>query len=393
MNTSAVEKTPVATRSPNLYWRLWRQVPRELGFLALTMPIATVGYAITVGLTSASVGTVVTFFIGVFLFIGAFYVSRGFGIVEITRLKWAGRPEIAQPDWQHDRARQGFWGWLRSMFANGHYWLYLLHTLVINFIVSTITWTLTVIWVSISLGGLTYWFWQLFLLQPVGDHNIPFSHWVADRLNLDNGGVIAFAIVLYLVLGLVFLATLPFVLRGLTSLHYVIARGVLGPFKSDALRRELRAVSASRGDAISAEGHSLRRLERDIHDGPQQRLVRLQMDLAAAERQLDTDPKKAQALITEAMQQSKDALEELRALSRGFAPPILVDRGLVAALESAADRFSITATVVNQLPDGAELPQEVERNAYFVAVEALTNAVKHASASEVVTTVALRWPL
>jgi len=158
---------------------------------------------------------------------------------------------------------------------------------------------------------------------------------------------------------------------------------VLGAWKSEALGKKVQDLSEARDAASSAEGHSLRRLERDIHDGPQQRLVRMQMDLAAAERQLDADPEKARGLIAEAMQQSKDALDELRALSRGFAPPILLDRGLVAALESAATRSSIPATVVDELPAGTKLDQEVERNAYFVASEALTNAIKHSSATEV----------
>src|SRR5690606_7575617 len=90
-----------------------------------------------------------------------------------------------------------------------------------------------------------------------------------------------------------------------------------------------------------------------------------------------------QALISEAMAQSKEALDELRALSRGFAPPILLDRGLVAALESAAVRSTVTAQVVDELPDGFELPQEIERNAYFVASEALANAAKHAGANTI----------
>src|SRR5690606_27172132 len=112
-----------------------------------------------------------------------------------------------------------------------------------------------------------------------------------------------------------------------------------------------------RGAAISAEGHSLRRLERDIHDGPQQRLVRLQMDLAAAERQLETDPDAARTLLSEARAQSQEALDELRALSRGFAPPILLDRGLVPALESLASRSTLPVTVTSALEAGVELPQ------------------------------------
>jgi len=156
---------------------------------------------------------------------------------------------------------------------------------------------------------------------------------------------------------------------------------MLAAFASDALRRQVGDLTASRGAAMSAEGHSLRRLERDIHDGPQQRLVRLQMELAAAERQLDTDPAKARDLLTEAMEQSKEALEELRALSRGFAPPLLLDRGLMAALESAADRSPIPVKIVDELR-GVVLSQEIERNAYFVASEALANVAKHAEATE-----------
>jgi signal transduction histidine kinase len=106
------------------------------------------------------------------------------------------------------------------------------------------------------------------------------------------------------------------------------------------------------------------------------------MDLASAERQLDANPEQARVLIGEAMAQSKDALEELRALSRGFAPPILLDRGLVAALESLIVRSAVPVTFVNEVYD-ATIPPDIERNAYFVASELLTNVAKHASATNV----------
>jgi len=89
------------------------------------------------------------------------------------------------------------------------------------------------------------------------------------------------------------------------------------------------------------------------------------------------------------MEQSREALEELRALSRGFAPPILLDRGLVAALESAAVRNTVATRVTNDLPDGIELPQEIERNAYFAASEALANAAKHSGATSIGVTVGI----
>ena len=372
------------------YGALWRTMPRELLMLFLSFPISLVGFGLTVSIFSAGVGTLVTFFIGVILIIGCLYIARGFGTVELALLDAAGRPPIERPEWQDARARTGFFGWVRAVLGNGHYWLYLLHVMVIDFIVTTVTWTITVVWVAISLGGLTYWFWNLFV--PSDNDGFFPAIWLFERIGLPISGLdpVLTENVAYFVLGLVFAALLPFVTRGLVTLHWFIARGTLGAWKSDALQRQVVSLNESRGAAHNAEGHSLRRLERDIHDGPQQRLVRMQMDLAAAERQLDGDPEKARGLIAEAMQQSRDALEELRALSRGFAPPILLDRGLVAALESAAVRSTVPARIVDDLPEGTSLPQEIERNAYFIASEALVNAGKHAEATDVEIRVALR---
>ena len=103
--------TTIDTAQHRGYLGLWRGVPRELGFLLLTLPIATVGYAVAIGLFSAGIGTLVPFFIGIFLLIGLLYVSRGFGTLELVRLEWAGRPAIARPDW---RPGKGFWPWMRS---------------------------------------------------------------------------------------------------------------------------------------------------------------------------------------------------------------------------------------------------------------------------------------
>jgi len=361
------------------YLALWRAVPRELGFHILSLPLALAGFGVTVGLVSAGAGTIVTFFIGVVLIIAALYVSRAFGSVEIKRLEWAGREPIRQPVWQQQTP--GFWGWVRATLGNGHYWLYLLHTMIVNFIVATLTFSIYITWVATALGGISYGIWGPFIER--GDGGWTLSLWVLDLIGQATAGVdsLGLDIVLYALLGVVMLAILPFVSRGLIFLHDAIARGMLSAFASDDLRQQVADVTASRGAAISAEGHSLRRLERDIHDGPQQRLVRLQMDLAAAERQLDTDPEKARGLITEAMSQSKEALEELRSLSRGFAPPLLLDRGLVAALESAADRSPVPIRIVDELGQAA-LPQEIERNAYFVASEAMANLAKHSGATE-----------
>jgi len=356
--TNTASTTSIETPQRALYWRLWRGVPRELLFLLLGFPIALTAFIVTETLFWTGVGSIFTFILGVVCIVGAMYVARGFGWLELRRLEIAGMPPIAEPVWQ--QREPGFWSWLRSMFGNGHYWLYLLYTSVTNFLVTLISWSLTVTWVALALGGPTYGLWAF----------------EADA-DTDPARVIVTTIA-----GFLALASLPLLTRGLTLVHHYESKLLLGAFASDALRAQVGDLTESRGAAISAEGHSLRRLERDIHDGPQQRLVRLQMDLAAAERQLDADPVKARTLIAEAMEQSKEALEELRALSRGFAPPMLLDRGLAAALESAATRSPVPARVVSELGDAA-LPLEIERNAYFVASEALANAAKHAGASDI----------
>ncbi|MEP6481191.1 MAG: sensor histidine kinase [Rhodoglobus sp.] len=379
------DAAPANAARGSLYGRLWRSLPRELAYLFIAFPIAVTGFTAMYSLFWAGVGTLVTFFIGVILIIASLYVARGFGTLDLALLRWTGRPPIEKPEWQDARARTGFFGWVRAVLGNGHYWLYLLYVMLLDFIIATITWTIMISWVALGLGGVTLWAWSALPEVQVR------SGWIWQLLENSRGldTVLAYNVVCF-VGGVILLVTLPFVTRGLVSLHWLVARGVLGAWRSDTLRREVATLSDSRGAAHSAEGHSLRRLERDIHDGPQQRLVRMQMDLAAAERQLDSDPEKARGLIADARQQSKDALEELRALSRGFAPPILLDRGLVAALESAVVRCSVPAHVVSELPDGTALPQEIERNAYFIASEALTNAEKHSGATDIEVRVALR---
>jgi signal transduction histidine kinase len=381
MSTEAVAK------QPPLYARLWRGVPRELGFLLPLLPIVVIGVSVTSSVFFTGVG-MIFIVVGIFIVLAALFIARGFGMFELLRLRGAGFPAIVAPKWDRIAPRAGAFGKIIAPTVDGHYWLYLLHTMVINPIVGIVTWSITIAWTSTALGGLSYWFWQRFV--PEGDRGWTFWGVLNGRIDdLDDSAVRASDSVFFLVVGVLFTLALPFVTRGLTWLHYGIARGMLSAFLSEALQQQVTGLASSRSAAVAAEGTALRRLERDIHDGPQQRLVRLQMDLAAADRQLDTDPAAARALLEEALQQSKDALDELRALSRGFAPPILLDRGLVAALESLAVRSAVPATVASELPEDTTLPEELQRNAYFIAAEALTNVAKHAQASAATVTVRL----
>ncbi|WP_223360766.1 sensor histidine kinase [Leifsonia sp. ZF2019] len=376
-----VNARPAPPTDRTTYGALWRGVPRELGFLLLTMPIAIVGLSVLQSLFWTGVGTIVIY-VGLFILIGAFYTARGFGTLELVRLRWARRPEIARPTWEPRGTPRTFWRVAFGPFVNGHYWLYLLHGILINPIVSIVTWTVTMVWTLVALGGLTDWIWDGFI--PREGQNVHLSHVIVDwafRTSSTFDPVLGDRI-LYFILGVVFAATLPFVTRGLTLAHDAIARGLLGAWRSEALQREVADLSASRGAAVAAEDQALRRLERDLHDGPQQRLIRLQMDIAAAERKLADDPDAAAALLAEARQQAGDTLEELRALSRGFAPPLLQDRGLAAAAESLAARSTVAMRVESSLATGERFSPETERNAYYVLAELAANVAKHSGATE-----------
>lgn len=379
------DRTPRAEAPPrNGYAELWAGVPRELGFLLLTLPVAVIGFSTVVTLFSAGAG-LVAIVVGLFVLVAALYVARGFGTLELVRLEAAGRAPIARPTWDRAPGDAGFWRRTLGPLTQGHYWTYLVHTGVVGLPLGIFSWSVTITWIATALGGLTYWIWAPFIPQGDSDRfwlgEVIFRFFTQNReLPIDPA---AADTILFLLTGAVFLVTLPFVTRGLTLLHDSIARGLLSRWQSDDLRTEVAALAASRGAAVSAEDQSVRRLERDIHDGPQQRLVRLQMDLASAERRLATDPESARGLIAEARGQAQASLEELRALSRGFAPPILEDRGLISAVESFAAMSSIPVTVTSTLAPGTRLPAEIERNAYFVIAELVTNASKHSGASAV----------
>ncbi|WP_150308596.1 sensor histidine kinase [Planctomonas psychrotolerans] len=385
--TTPTPPAPERSGSGHRYGRMWRSVPRELGFLLLAMPIAVVTFIAVVTLFSTGVSTIALFF-GVFFIIAALLASRAFGTFEMARLEWAGRPPIPRPAWTNSGDPAGFWAGLLRVLSNGHYWLHLLHAMAVNFVVSIITWIITVFWLSVALAGVTYWLWVQWLPAGRGEDDWLYrtvlggvAPWLLPGLDATVEPLIGEAI-FQVLLGVIFLATLPFVTHGLTLLHDVIARPMLGAWRSEFLQREVADLSESRGAVLAAEDQSLRRLERDIHDGPQQRLIRMQMDLAAADRKLGSDPESARALIAEAMQQSRDTLEELRALSRGFAPPILQDRGLVAGLASLAATSTVPVRVSTELDPALALPPAVERSAYFVAAELLANVAKHSGATD-----------
>ena len=148
-----------------------------------------------------------------------------------------------------------------------------------------------------------------------------------------------------------------------------------------ALASRVTRLAETRGTAVDTAAAELRRIERNLHDGAQARLVTLGINLRAAEQLFKTDPDTALALVAESRENSALALAELRALVRGFHPPVLADRGLAAAVQALALSSPLPVQTDVQLP--GRPPAPVESAAYFAVAEALTNAVRHSGASEV----------
>ena len=400
MTTDPAQGAVLATRPATggfwaSYGRWWLRTPGSALYLLVVFVLAMLSISILASLFWTSVGLLILV-IGLPLLVGTLFVARGFGVADRFLLLVTGLPEIAEPEWNRDKTDTGgFWVTLTRPVRNAHYWVYLLHGMIVTPIISTISFALTIAWLSVGLGGLTYWFWGLFLPRNWEDDGSggEWGHYVSDAMPWLFGGWSSWAVevVLYLVAGILFTFTMPWVLGGLARAHHAIAQGMLGRWDSDRLAAEVRAEAAARGAAVHAEDVALRRLERDIHDGPQQRLVRLQMDLAALERRAESgDADAAAELAREARSHAKAALDELRALSSGVAPPLLQDRGLAAALDALATTSPLSVQVEVDPTIDRTVSQEIARTVYFVVAELMTNAVKHSGASGVTLKASLR---
>ncbi|MCO5971601.1 sensor histidine kinase [Actinoallomurus soli] len=194
---------------------------------------------------------------------------------------------------------------------------------------------------------------------------------VVDQNSADNAALLG---VVYTLIGL-WLA--PRLLRASS----LLTRGLLAPTRERELELRVAHLTESRSDALDTQAAELRRIERDLHDGAQARLVAMGMSLGAIEHLMDRDPEKARRLLAEARESSSKALTELRDLVRGIHPPVLAERGLGDAVRALAMASPLNTEVSVELPGRLEAP--VESAAYFAVSEVLTNAAKHSGARRV----------
>ncbi|MGY6024907.1 sensor histidine kinase [Streptomyces spinosirectus] len=215
--------------------------------------------------------------------------------------------------------------------------------------------------------GLLPWLWMR-LKDPVGWRTVLY-----DFIRLP-WGVVTFTITLTSLF--VLWPVLPFVARGLTNADRAMVRGLLSP--SDELERRIAELESDRGVVVDTANADLRRIERDLHDGAQARLVNLAMGLGLAKEKLLEDPDSAAEMVAEAHGEVKLALQELRDLARGIHPAVLTDRGLDAALSAVASRCTVPVKVTVDLT--ARPAAAIEGIAYFTVSELLQNVSKHSGA-------------
>jgi signal transduction histidine kinase len=357
-----------------------RQLGVDTAYVLLAFPMAVLSFVVV--LTGLTVGTnLVIVVIGFPVLVATVFVARGLAEVERARIVPVLRYPRVRVRYKRAEPDAGFWRRLFTPLMDIQSWLDVLYGLV-RFPFSIATFVITVTWFATALGGLTYFLWDWSLPHTEANYEL------AEILGLADTA--ANRISIYLIVGVLFTLSLPWVVRGCALFDAWMARallnGVAGLRDQVADLTEDRATArAQRAAAVSAEATALRRLERDIHDGPQQRLVRLAVDLGRARQQFDTDPDAARRTVDEALAQTRETLDELRTLSRGIAPPILTDRGLAAAAAALAARATVPVSL--DIPDLERLSPLAEQTAYFTIAEALANIAKHSGADQAVVSV------
>lgn len=356
--------------------RTWRRIGADLRYLLPGFFLSLISFIVLIALFSVGVASIILW-VGLPILVLCMSVARGFANINRTKVaRWSG---LEQPVYYKSGERRSIKGMFASL-ADPQLWRDLAHGTVVSFAWRTAAFSVIITWLAVILGGLTQWFWMLYLPND----NVP----LAELLGLDRILGVSPQTAeswLGLVYGVLFLLLLPFMTRFLAATDAAMARGLLTNEKA-ALRARSAELTASRAQVVSEEAQTLRKIERDLHDGPQQRLIRLQMDVEAAQRRMATDPTAAHELMEGALEQSKEALNELRALSRGIAPPLLADRGLLAAVESVASRAAVPVTVAGNLSPDDRLPEAAENAAFFVVSEALANVSKHSGANNAAVT-------
>lgn len=321
------------------------------------------------GLLATGLGLLLVAGIGAVFLVGLVYAMYGLGWFEVARVSALYRTPLAPLSPQRRNA-PGFMGWLRSLgrqSIDGRMWRAIANftiTAVLGFIVLRLFWALV---------------WSVVLsLSPAIAPQGAFEPFGIPGLAAVWSPVTAVLIALVCVAGMI----------GLALLHRTLSLAIVVRSRETELTERVRTSTAQREGAVRAADVERTRIERDLHDGVQPRLVSVGMTLGLAQTKIDNDPSAAKKLIDEAHTSTKAAITELRQLARGIHASVLDDRGLDAALSALVSRSHIPVQLDVRIDERCS--REAEAAVYFCIAESLTNAAKHSRASEARVTVRMR---
>ena len=355
---------------PRSFGAALRRLGADTLYLALGLPMGILTFTWVVTGWSLSLALMITL-IGLPLAVVTVIVSRALATVERRRaalvLGSAVPERYRRPD------RPGILAKLRALLGDAQTWkdlawhLLLLPLGIAGFTIAVTTWGTT-----LGLLAMPAWYWS------IPDPGVDLGLFTVDTL----GEAVAAT-----VLGLVSLPLTVALVRGSAAATGALASALLGPGEH-ALRERVEELTVTRAGAVDAATEELQRIERDLHDGAQARIVAVAMDLGLADQQAAEDPEAAAELRRRAQENAKQALVELRELARGMRPGLLAERGLAEAVRALVARSPVAASA--DIDAGERLPAQVETAAYYVVAEALTNAAKHAQARAAVVRITRR---
>jgi signal transduction histidine kinase len=350
-----------------------KRVWSELAFFLLSSALAGAGLLFVASTMAAGLILAITFF-GLAVLALSLRSARGIGGFE-RGLARSMLGEVVE-DPQSFAGRPGFLGWLQSCLRDRVAWR------AVGYLAVKIPWSILGFLVAVSL------WWDAFacLLRPLFGGNgggtpvwgLPATFFPGDFNGFDSNGF--FHDVAIFILGAVFFFAAPWVMRGFVNVDRLLIRGLLGP---DPMATRVRTLEQARTQTVDASAATLRRIERDLHDGTQAQLVALAMRLGMAKEKLEDDPAhidldRVRELVDSAHRGAKEAITELRDIARGIHPPAL-DIGLEGALATLAARSAVPTELLVDLQ--TRPTPAIEAIAYFCVAELLANVAQHAQAS------------
>jgi signal transduction histidine kinase len=305
--------------------------------------------------------------VGLPILTATFLLARGGAWVERLRVRTFLGVDIPAPV---ERAGGGgLWAKLVAPFRSRTTWKQLFYLWLAQPILSLVNFTVAVTAWAVPLWALTL---PLYAVRSPGAAP---EIWSGERLDTWHEVLPVAAA------GLLLLPVVPWVIRAVAAADAGLARVGLEPSRTEALEDRIDVLRETQARSVDIALADRRQIERDLHDGAQQRLLSLGINLGMALEKFETEPEEARVLVSDAHQELQRAIAELRNLARGIHPAVLTDRGLDAALSALVSRSPLPVRLDLGLDE--RLPASVEATAYFIVAEALTNAVRHADATAV----------